>query len=95
MFELFDVPRGVQETEIDYPHIFTDTFNFLQIPQREGIVVAIGKENGIGVAGIQQVVGVFPGDIIAGTVMGMVVGPQHVERNDQQHDRNGGTENQW
>ena len=41
------VPIGAEKRCIDYAHISTHSFNFLLIPEREGIVVSVGNQDGI------------------------------------------------
>src|ERR1044071_3996657 len=48
MHGLVDVPVGVVVAQYYHTHIGSNTFNFLCIPEREGIVVAACKQDGIG-----------------------------------------------
>ena len=84
VLELFDIPGGVEQAQVRHPHIFADPFHFLEIPQREGIVIAVGKEHTARFTRTQQVVGIIPGDKIAAAVLGMIVDRQHARRPDQQ-----------
>src|SRR5690606_2268860 len=38
--QLIDIPIDTQQTQVDYSYIRTDTFYFLQIPQRIGIIIS-------------------------------------------------------
>ena len=58
-FQLFDVPRGLNQTEIDNLNIVSHTLNALQEPQGIGVVVAIGKQNGILVTGRHNIIGII------------------------------------
>jgi hypothetical protein len=44
---LVNVPVGLQIAQVANPYIGAHTFNFLVVPEREGIVIAIGKNNTI------------------------------------------------
>ena len=44
---LGDIPVGGEVTEVHHAHVGAIAFHLLQIPQREGVVVAIGEDNGV------------------------------------------------
>ena len=39
---LVHIPVGCQVGEVDYPDIGAEAFDFLRVPQREGVVIAVG-----------------------------------------------------
>ena len=41
------VPVGTQERGVDYPHVCPDVLHLLGIPEREGVVVAVGDEDSV------------------------------------------------
>ena len=45
---LVNIPVHIQQHQVNHPHIGSDPFHFLGIPKRKGIIVPIGKQNGIG-----------------------------------------------
>ena len=49
-FHLINVPIGCKQAGVDQFDIGSDAFYFLHVPKREGIIVANGKHNRIGVA---------------------------------------------
>ncbi len=81
--KLLDVPVGIEQAEVDHAHVGPDAFHHLQVPEREGVVVAVGEDDAVGFASGQHVVGIIPRDEIAAAVMGMVALRAHVDGYDQ------------
>ena len=80
MDQLFDIPRRIQKTQINHPDIFPDVFHLLQIPQWEGVIITIGKDDTVGLTTLKDVVRIIPGHIVAGPIMRMIVEGQHIDR---------------
>ena len=67
--QLLDIPVGVQQAEVDHAHVAAQALDLLQIPQREGVVVPVGKQDAVGVARLQDIVGVVVGDVVARAIL--------------------------
>ena len=77
VLNLLDVPGRVEEREVDYAHVGAHALHVLQVPQRIGVVVAVGEEDGVGGEAFEQVVGVVARDVVARAVVVVVVLAQH------------------
>ena len=75
--ELPGIPGGVEQREVDHAHVAPDAFDFLQIPQRVGVVVAFGEEDGVFVEAHQHVVGEVARQVAPGSVVVVVVLDEH------------------
>ncbi len=75
-----DVPVGVEQAEVHHPDVGADAFHFLQVPQREGVVVAVGEQDGVGGATVQQVVGAIWWDVVIGAVVVVPILGSHDDR---------------
>ena len=82
---LFDVPFGIKQAQVYYPNIGPHAFNFLDIPERKGIVIAIGKQKRILFHGIEQVIGIIAGHIPIASVVAWIVLISHPKRNSGHH----------
>src|SRR5699024_12178998 len=54
-----DVPVGIEQAQVYDPDIRAHPFHFLGIPEGKGIIVAVGKEDGIRRRRLQQVIGII------------------------------------
>ena len=52
---LVDVPVGAEQRGVHYPDVGPDTFNFLGVPEREGVVVAVGHDDAVLPDGVEVV----------------------------------------
>ena len=62
---LVDVPFGIQKAEVDHTDIGAYALYLLGVPEREGIVIPIGKQDGIGSTGIEIIFGHGKGSVTA------------------------------
>ena len=51
------MPVGSEQRGVHYTHVRTAFFDLLSIPEREGVVVAVGYQDAVFAAGIEIVVG--------------------------------------
>ena len=54
-FHLVDVPVGAEQGGVGDAHVRTHVFHFLGVPEREGVVVAVGDEHALGTYGLEVV----------------------------------------
>ena len=72
--ELLHVPRGVQVGRYRDRHVAPYAFYLLQVPQGEGVVVAVGEEKSVRLDAHEEVVRPVPSGVVAGPA-----GPAEVE----------------
>ena len=82
---LVDIPVGLQITEVAHTHIGAVSFHFLVVPQWEGVVVSVSKDNRISFFrnGVQVVLSEFAGYIASATVVVIPCLAHHLDRNEQ------------
>ena len=84
---MVNIPVGLQVAQVANARIGSHTFHFLIVPQREGIVVAVGEENGI--TFILQGHEIILPEVSAGVAMtSVVIVPSlrgHLHRHQQTH----------
>ena len=88
-FHLVDIPVRTKQGRVHDADIRPDAFDFLDVPQGEGVVVAVGDQISVRAHGIQIVVRHFNG---GGTVRPVVVIPVfrgHNAGNEKARSRNG------
>ena len=66
---LIDVPAGAQQHQVADTHVGTVAFDLLGVPEREGVVVAEGEEDGVGLARVEVVLGHRQGRVTVGAVV--------------------------
>ena len=66
---LVDVPVGAQQGGIDHADIRAEALDFLRIPEREGIVVAMRDQHAVRADGIQVVLRHLRGGVAVGAVV--------------------------
>ena len=67
--QLLDIPVGVEQAEVDHAHVAAQALDLLQIPQGKGVVVPVGKQDAVGFARLQDIVGVVVGDVVARAIL--------------------------
>ena len=77
VFHLVDVPVGSQQGRVDNPHIRTDVFHLLRVPEREGIVIAVGDEDAVFPDRFQVVAGEFHRGVAVAAVVIVPVFGRH------------------
>ena len=80
ILELLDIPGSIEQAQVDHPYIGSNPIHVLQEPERKGIVVTIGKENRVGFTGLQDIIGIIIRDIIAGSVVTLIIRGQQFDR---------------
>jgi threonine/homoserine efflux transporter RhtA len=84
---LVDVPIGVQQAEVHHAHVGADAFHLLGVPQREGVVVAVGEEDGVRCAAVQVIGCQVAGGVAAAAVVVIPFGAHHHHRHGQAQQR--------
>ncbi len=56
--QLPKIPTGVRERQHEHAHVLADALDLLRVPQWEGVVVARGHQDRVGIHRLQQVAGV-------------------------------------
>ncbi len=74
------VPVGGQVAEVDYPHIGALALDFLCIPQREGVVVAVCEYYGVLVERVEVVHAQVACQVASGAVMVVPCLRHHLQR---------------
>ena len=80
---LIDVPIGVEQREVDHAHICAVAFDLLHVPEREGVVVSIGEQDGVGLQRVQVVLG----KVHTGATLGAVVVVPAFGGHDHRHNQ--------
>ena len=83
--QLFDIPRSLDQTEIDNLNIVSHAFNALQKPQRIRVVIPIGKQNGILLTGCHNIMGIIIRNKVARAIVYMIIFDQNT-RWHQKHE---------
>ena len=55
-FHLVYIPVGIKKHQVNHADIGTYPFYFLDVPQGESIVIAVGKKNSIFLTGIEIII---------------------------------------
>ena len=63
--ELLGIPLRVQVLVDDHGDVLPDPLHFLQIPERESVVVSAGKEDAVGLDALEEVVGPVARRVVA------------------------------
>ena len=81
---LVGVPVGLQVRKVADAGIGTVTLNFLVVPQGEGVVVTVGKDDGVAFLGqrVQVVESEVAASVTAGTVVVVPRLAHHLQRSD-------------
>ena len=81
---LVGVPVGLQVREVAHAGIRAVAFRFLIIPEGEGVVITVGKDDGLAVVG--QRVQVVESEVAAGVAVGAVVVVPRLAHHLQRHE---------
>ena len=80
---LVDVPVCSQKGGVAYSHIVPETLDLLGVPEREGVVVAVGNEQTIPLHGVEIVLGNFDGGVAVASVVVVPVLLGHQRRHEK------------
>ena len=89
-FHLVDVPVGAQQGGVADTHVGAHILDFLRIPHREGIVVAVSYEYAVRAYGVQIIAGHFDRGAAAGAVVVVPVLGRHKSGHAQARTRKQG-----
>ena len=81
---LLDIPVGIEETQVHDAHIRPVSLHFLHVPEREGVVVTIGEEDGIGREAVEVILGHVHAGAAAGTAVVIPSFRSHLQGNEEQ-----------
>ncbi|OQC02535.1 MAG: hypothetical protein BWX77_01160 [Bacteroidetes bacterium ADurb.Bin090] len=80
---LIVVPVGLQITQVADTNVGSYAFHLLQIPQGEGIVIAVSVNDAVFIATYQVIIGKVTGRITIGTIVIVPIFGSHKHRNTQ------------
>ncbi len=82
------MPVSTKERSIHNTHVSTDALNFLGIPQREGVIVAMSHENTVLADGIQVILSHLDCSIAVAAVVVIPVLRSHQDRHSKEKNGN-------
>ena len=85
--QLPEVPPGVHQGEVGQRHVRPDAQHLLREPEREGVVVARGDQDPVGLHRLEHVDGQVAGQVLVGAAGAGVVAGQRHQRDEE--DRGG------
>ena len=83
---LGNVPVGGKIAQVHGTHVGAHTLHLLQVPQREGVVVAVAEDDGIFVNALQVVLAKVAGTVAARAVVVVPGLAYHLQRHCQAYD---------
>ncbi len=80
VLQLFAVPRGIKQTEVDHADVASNARCVLQVPDGESVVIAAGEKNRVLITALQQIICIVKGDVVVMAIMCLIVLGEHVDR---------------